>query len=92
MNKVSVRSVRDLEANARQVVQQLIGRRLREEEQVSIRVSSPHPAPRAAARRAAVARLERAMDQAAAKAKHIPSKKLDKLISEALSNVRGAQL
>ncbi len=88
MPDVAVTQVRELCPDARSAVQRLIGRKLRDEEQVSIRVSSPHPAPNPKVRRAAALRLERVMDRAAEKAKHIPDKELEKLIDEAIGHVR----
>ena len=60
----------------------------REDEQLSIRVVSPHPAPPADVRRAAADRLERIMDAAAEKAKHIPGKNVHRLLDEAIDYVR----
>lgn len=85
---VAVRKVKTLPAAARQAVQNLLGRKLKDEEQVSIRISSPHPAPPPEARRASAERLENIMDRAAEKAKHVPKRALNRLIDEALEHVR----
>ena len=69
-------------------MEKLLGRKLKDDERVSIRISSPHPAPGPEARRASAERLEKIMDRAAEKAKHVPKRELNRLINEALEDVR----
>ena len=88
MEHIAIGKVKNLQAQARRVMQRLVGRELREDEQLSIRVVSPHPAPPADVRRAAADRLERIMDAAAEKAKHIPGKNVHRLLDEAIDYVR----
>lgn len=77
MHNIAIQKVRDLESTARQWVQRLLGRELKEEEEVAVLVRKPSSD-----------RLEKVLDRMAEKASHIPEKKLDKLIDEALNHVR----
>jgi len=85
---IACHKVKELQPDARRIVQELVGRKLREEDQVSIRVIGPHPAPSPAVRRKSAKRLEDLMDNAARKAKDIPAKEIDRLIDEALRHTR----
>jgi hypothetical protein len=88
MPDVAVQKVKDLQADARRAVQNLLGRELRDEEQVSIRVSAVYSSPSRKVRREAAARLARLVDQAAEKASHIPDQALETLIDETMDHVR----
>ena len=68
MENVSINLARDLPASARSAVENLLGRSLRDDEEVSIMALDPHPAPSGEARRASAERLRGALDQRALKA------------------------
>lgn len=89
MQNVAVRTMKDLDENARQWVQNVFGHQLREEDQIiTLLVFPPHPAPAPDARQQAAARLEKVMDAAAAKAKNIPDDEFDAAVDDAMDHVR----
>lgn len=88
MQNVAVRKMKDLDESARQWVQGVFGHQLQEEDQITLLVFPPHPAPPPQARAEGAARLETLMDRAAAKAADIPSQELDAVVDEALDHSR----
>jgi hypothetical protein len=62
MENVSINLARDLPASARSAVENLLGRSLRDDEEVSIMALESHPAPSGEARRASAERLRGALD------------------------------
>jgi hypothetical protein len=62
MENVSINLARDLPASPRSAVENLLGRSLRDDEEVSIMALDPHPAPSGEARRASAERLRCALD------------------------------
>lgn len=74
---IAVRKVKSLHEEARRVVQNLIGRKLEEKEEVTVLV-----------RRGERDRLDEVMRRMAAKAKHIPPGELEALIDDAMAHVR----
>jgi hypothetical protein len=88
MENVSISLARDLSASARSVVESLIGRSLRDDEEVSVMALDPHPAPSGEARRATAARLRNALDQLAHKAQNAGDGELDAAVDEAMDHIR----
>jgi hypothetical protein len=88
MQNVAVRKMKDLDENARHWVQNVFGQQLREDDQITLLVFPPHPAPPPSVRQEAAMRLEKLMDTAAAKAKDIPSDEFEAAVDEAMDHVR----
>lgn len=70
MQNIAINIASNLSSSARAAIEGMLGRSLRDDEQVSVHSLNPHPAPVGAARRAAAARLTAAMDALDAKAAH----------------------
>jgi hypothetical protein len=88
MENVSINLARDLPASARSAVENLLGRSLRDDEEVSIMALEPHPAPSGEARRASADRLRGALDQLAHKAQDVADGEVDAAIDEAMDHIR----
>jgi hypothetical protein len=88
MQNVAMSWARDLSAPVKAAIENLLGRPLQDDEQVSLRVYRRHEAPRGEARRVAARRLEDHLDRMASKAKNVPQNEIDTAIDEALQQVR----
>ena len=77
MENVSINWARDFPASARTAIEKLLGRNLRDDEEVSIMALDPHPAPSGEARHASAERLKGALDQLAQKAKPVAAEEFD---------------
>jgi hypothetical protein len=88
MDNVSINLARDLPASARSAVENLLGRRLRDDEEVTIMALDPHPAPSGYARRASAERLRSALDQLALKAQEVVDGEVDDAVDEAMNHIR----
>ena len=88
MEKIVVHKVKTLRADARRVMQSLLGRRLRDDEEVTVMVFPPHPAPKKTVRRAAIGRMENILDKAAANMKRSAAGSFDAAVDEAMASVR----
>jgi hypothetical protein len=88
MAEIAIRNVRDLGEDARRTLEALLGRRLAEQEQVSVTASGARPAPSGDARRIAAARLSDGLKEMSERAKSIPDEEFESLVDEAMSGVR----
>ena len=88
MRNIAVHKVKTLRAEARRVVQSLLGRRLRDDEEVTVMAFPPHPAPTKAVRRMALGRMERVLEKAAGNMKGVPDSSFDTALDEAMMAVR----
>jgi hypothetical protein len=88
MENVSINLARDLPASARSAVENLLGRSLRDDEEVSIMALDPHPAPSGEARRSSAERLRGALDQLALKAQDVADGEFDDAVDEAMNHIR----
>jgi L-lactate utilization protein LutC len=77
-----------LAAPVKTAIENLLGRPLQDDEQVSVRVYRPHEAPRGEARREAARRLEEHLNRMAGKAKDVSQHEMEAAIDEALEQVR----
>ncbi|MFN0168069.1 MAG: hypothetical protein ACKV22_16720 [Bryobacteraceae bacterium] len=77
----------ELSPNAKEILEVLLGRRLEDDEEVSIWASRPHCAPTGAARRQAWLELNRHLDRMAMSVAG-PQEELEKLVDEASDEVR----
>jgi L-lactate utilization protein LutC len=69
-------------------IESLLGRRLEDDEQVSVQAFRPHEAPQGEARRHAARRLEEHLDQMAGKVKDVSEEEMEAALDEALEQVR----
>ncbi len=88
MEKVAIRSVNELDSSAKAWLQKLVGRELREDERVSVRVFTVRPTPPPAARQAAGDRLDRLLDKMAANMKDISEQEFEAAVDEAMQAAR----
>jgi len=88
MQNVAMSWARDLSAPVKAAIENLLGRPLQDDEQVSLRVYRRHEAPRGQARREAARRLEEQLDRMASKAKDVPHIEIESSIEEALGQIR----
>ena len=88
MENVSIDLARDLPASARSAVENLLGRSLCDDEEVSIMALDPHPAPSGKARRVSAERLRGALDQLALKAQDVADGEVDDAVDEAMNHIR----
>jgi hypothetical protein len=85
---IAVRRARDLDSPARDWLQRLFGRPLRDDEDVTIVLSAPHAAPPASERRAAFQRIEKVLDRAAENMRDVPDDEFEEAADEAMKHVR----
>jgi len=83
-----VQHARDLNATVREWLQRIFGRALRDDEDVTILLTTPHAAPTSTDRKAVAKRLERVLDQAAANMESVSQAEFDKALDEAMLAVR----
>jgi hypothetical protein len=87
MQELSTHKTLALPANAKEVLEKLLGRRLADDEEVSIWASRPHAAPTGKAREQAWRMLSQHLDGMAAKTNG-SAEEIEKLIDEACDEVR----
>ena len=85
---IAVQHAKDLERPARDWLQQIFGRPLRDDEDVTIVLSAPHAAPNATLRQAATQRMNRVLDQAAANMQGVADAEFESAVDEAMKHVR----
>ena len=85
------RTVHTLSPGQRMAVEEIIGRRLEEDETVSVRASKGavlKEAPTGLAREMAVARFIRRVDETARRAEGVPKEEIEAAVDEAVAYVR----
>ena len=85
---IAVQHARDLDLPARNWLQRVFGRPLRDDEDVTIMLSASHHAPSASDRKAALNRLDRVLDKAATNMQGISKDEFDQAVGEAMKHVR----
>jgi L-lactate utilization protein LutC len=88
MQNATINWARDLTAPVKAAIENLLGRPLQDDEQVSVRAYRQHEAPRGEARREAARRLEEHLDRMARKARDVSQDEMNAAINEALEQVR----
>ena len=88
MQDLSIRKTRELSPAAKEVFESLLGRSLREDEEVGIWASGPHEAPTGEARKDAWKKLNQHLDVMASKAGSVPTEELEELVDEVCDEVR----
>jgi hypothetical protein len=87
MQSLSTHKTRELPPGAKEALEKLLGRRLAEEEEISIWASAPHAAPTGEARMEAWRQLDQHLDYMGAKA-HGSAEDLENLADEVSDEVR----
>jgi hypothetical protein len=88
MQTISVRRANELGNAARSAVESLLGRKVADEEHVTVMAYPAPPAESEPDRKAAVRNLIEDLDSMAASASHIPDEEMDTLIDEAIRHAR----
>lgn len=88
MENIAVNMVSDLSRPVRAAIEDMLGRALRDDEQVSVMAFGAHAAPAGAMRAVSVDRLKVAMDAIAAKALPVNPQDLEDAFEEAMDHVR----
>jgi hypothetical protein len=88
MHNLSIRRTSDLPLSARQAVESLLGRKLADDEEVGIWVSSPHDAPAGAARKEAWNRLTGHLELMASKTVTAANDDLERLADQVVDEIR----
>jgi hypothetical protein len=88
MQTISVRRANELGDEARSAIESLLGRKVSDEEHVTVMAYPAPPAEGEADRKAAVRDLIEDLDGMAASASHIPDEEMDALIDEAIRHAR----
>jgi hypothetical protein len=88
MQTISVRRAKELGNAARSAVESLLGRKVADEEHVTVMAYPLQPAEGEPDRKAAVRDLIEDLDSMAASASHIPEEEVDALIDEAIRHTR----
>ncbi|HET6883553.1 MAG TPA: hypothetical protein VFI31_25600 [Pirellulales bacterium] len=85
---IAFRHARDLDSPAREWLQRLFGRPLRDDENVTIVLSAPHTAAPASERRGAFQRMEKILDRAAENMRDLSDDEFEAAADEAMKHVR----
>ena len=88
MQDLSILKTGDLSPAAKEVFESLLGRRLRDDEEVGIWASTPHEAPAGEARKDAWNKLNQHLDLMGSKVDGAPAEELEKLVDEVCDDVR----
>jgi hypothetical protein len=88
MENIAVNKAGDLSRRVRAAIEDMLGRALGDDEQISVMAFRPHTAPTGAARSASAARLRDAMDNLAGKALPVGQDDLEDALREAMDHVR----
>lgn len=88
MENVSINWARDLPASARIAIESLLGRSLRDDEEVSIMSLDPHAAPLGEERRASAERLKGALDQLAHQSRDVAAEEFEEAVDDAMNHIR----
>lgn len=84
----AINQARDLAPPIKAALETLLGQRLQDDEQVSVRVFRRHPAPQGEAWRKAAHRMEKQLDRMAGKVKDVSSDEMEAAVDEAIAHVR----
>ncbi len=88
MQDLSIRKTRDLPPAARKAFEAILGRSLRDDEEVGVWASSPHAAPKGRERKDAWQDLNRHLDHMASKASGTQPDELEKLVDDVCDQIR----
>ena len=83
-----VQHARDLNTTVRDWLQRIFGRALRDDEDVTILLSTPHLVPASPDRTVVARRLEQALDHAASNMENVSQAEFDTALDEAMMTIR----
>ncbi len=92
MANVLIHKASELKRRTRAALEAELGRSLRDDEEVSIKVSVPHEAPTGEARRKAAGRLQEHLNRIDQKTKRVPEEEREDALKEALRSARPGYL
>ena len=88
MQNVSINKAGDLPPNVKSAVEQLLGRPIEANEEISVVAVPPQDVPPSKNRAEATRKLVALLDQRAKKVADIPDEELDRVIDDAVDHVR----
>ena len=88
MQDLSICKTRELSLATRQAFEAILGRRLKDDEEVGIWASQPHEAPAGEARKEAWRDLNQHLDLMSSKAKDLPVADLETIVDDVCDEVR----
>lgn len=88
MDKIALQNVQELAPEAKAWLQRVVGRELKDDEQVSVRVVTVRPVPSSACREEAADRMDQLLDKMAANMKDVPEEEFEAAVDEAMKAVR----
>ncbi len=91
MENIAIQKANELPSDARRAVEQVLGRALEHDEEVSIMAFSPHEAPTGDARQALARQLEDRITRTAARVQNVSTEEQEAAIDEAVNHVRSKQ-
>ena len=91
MENIAIQKAGELPSEARRAVEQVLGRALAHDEEVSIMAFSPHMAPTGEARQALARQMEDRIAKTAERVQDVSSDEQDAAIDEAVNYVRSRQ-
>ncbi len=88
MGNIAIHKADELPSEARRVVESVLGRVLKPDEEVSIMAFSPHDAPTGEARQKIARQLQDRITRTAESVRHVPDDEQEAAIDDALNHVR----
>lgn len=88
MQNIAIHKVQELSADARQIVEQVLGRPLQDDEEVSIMAVAPHDDPKGSDRQLLARKLEQRIKKTAKRAQSLPEDQVEEIVNEALDYAR----
>ncbi|MGH9433529.1 MAG: hypothetical protein ACRD3T_18520 [Terriglobia bacterium] len=82
-----IHKVHELSPDAREAIERVLGRPLREEEEVSIMAFAPHEAPEGRDRQTLARKLEQRIKKTTKRVKNAPDEQVEEVINEAVNHV-----
>jgi len=88
MDNIAIQRADELPPDARRAVEQVLGRALEHDEEVSIMALPPHQAPTGEARKALARQLENRINKTAERVRDVSTEEQESAIDEAVNHVR----
>jgi len=91
MENIAIQKANELPSEARRAVEQVLGRVLQHDEEVSIMAFSPHETPTGEARQALARQLDDRISKTAERVRGVCNEEQEAAIDEAVNHVRSRQ-